>query len=338
MKNNKLKKIFNVLLIISITSLVLFFSLKDNFNEIIHQIININVFWLIIAFMLLLIYWLLRSLAMHNFVKMVKPEAKFFNSFLLMLRTQFVNAITPFATGGQPYQIYYLKKNKIGFANSTVIILENFIVYQIALVTLGLIALFSNLFMHIFKSNELLSHLIAIGFFMNTMVIVVLFVVSFGRKINRVLINIGITILTKLRIVKNKQKQLDKWNTTINNFHESASILLKHKLKFVKTIIYNFLALIALYLIPLIIALAFGEYHIVNAYEVIITSAYVMLIGSFVPIPGGSGGLEYGFVAFYGNFIGGTLLPAIMLVWRFVTYYFGMIIGAIAFYFKRVKE
>ena len=63
-----------------------------------------------------------------------------------------------------------------------------------------------------------------------------------------------------------------------------------------------------------------------------------MLIGSFVPIPGGSGGLEYGFVAFYGTFISGSLLSAVMLVWRFITYYFGMIIGALAFYIKKVKE
>ena len=104
------------------------------------------------------------------------------------------------------------------------------------------------------------------------------------------------------------------------------------------TILYNFIALISLYLIPLIIVFAFGKYDIINAYEVIITSAYVMLIGSFVPIPGGSGGLEYGFVAFYGNFISGSILSAVMLVWRFITYYFGMFIGAIAFYIKRVKE
>ena len=226
----------------------------------------------------------------------------------------------------------------IGFTNSTVIIVENFIVYQIALVTLGLIALFSNMFLHIFKHNDLLSHLIAIGFFMNTLVIVILFIVSFGKKINKVLINIGITILTKLRIVKDKQKQLDKWNIAINNFHESASILLSNKGKFVKTIIFNFIGLVFLYLIPLIILFAFGDYHSVNVYEAIITSAYVMLIGSFVPIPGGSGGLEYGFVAFYGNFITGSVLSAVMIVWRFVTYYFGMIIGAISFYIKKVKE
>ena len=338
MINSKLKKGINFITIVLITSIVLYLSLKDNFKTIINQILNINIIWLIIAFLLLLIYWLLRSLAIHTFVKMVKPKARFFNSFLLMLRTQFVNAVTPFATGGQPYQVYYLKKSNISITNSTVIIVENFIVYQIALVTLGLIALFSNMFMHIFKQNQLLSHLIAIGFFMNTMVIVVLFIVSFTKKLNKILINIGITILTKLHIVKDKQKQLDKWNEKINNFHESASILLKHKRYFIKTIIYNFIALICLYLIPLIVLFAFGKFNNINIYETIVTSAYVMLIGSFVPIPGGSGGLEYGFIAFYGTFIKGSLLPAVMLVWRFITYYFGMIIGAIAFYKKKVKE
>ena len=34
-----------------------------------------------------------------------------------MLRTQFINAITPFATGGQPYQIYYLVQQ--GFIQRT---------------------------------------------------------------------------------------------------------------------------------------------------------------------------------------------------------------------------
>ena len=55
-----------------------------------------------------------------------------------------------------------------------------------------------------------------------------------------------------------------------------------------------------------------------------------MLIGSFVPIPGGTGGLEYGFTQFFGNFISSSKLMAIMLTWRFVTYYLGLFVGAIA--------
>ena len=60
-----------------------------------------------------------------------------------------------------------------------------------------------------------------------------------------------------------------------------------------------------------------------------------MLIGSFVPIPGATGGLEYGFMSFYGSFIKGSKLNAIMLVWRFITYYFGLILGSIVLNIKK---
>ena len=80
-----------------------------------------------------------------------------------------------------------------------------------------------------------------------------------------------------------------------------------------------------------------GEFSVLGIGVAIVVSAYVMIIGSFVPIPGGTGGLEYGFVTFFGNFITGSKLSALMLVWRFITYYFGMILGAIALNIKRVK-
>ena len=102
-------------------------------------------------------------------------------------------------------------------------------------------------------------------------------------------------------------------------------------------ILFQFFALSTLYLIPLVLLYGMGDYTSLNGYEAIIISAYVMLIGSFVPIPGGTGGLEYGFIAFYGNFIKGSKLNAVMLLWRFITYYFGIILGAIVLNFKRKK-
>ena len=81
--------------------------------------------------------------------------------------------------------------------------------------------------------------------------------------------------------------------------------------------------------IPYLLIKGVGIQENISIITVIVTSAYVMLIGSFVPIPGGTGGLEYGFIAFFGNFISGPILNALMLLWRFVTYYFGMILGAV---------
>lgn len=340
MKNfiNKYKNILNVIVLILITGIVLYISLKDDFNAIVERIININVGYLLIAFLMVIIYWLLRSRALYLITKKIKKDTKYLSSLQLMLRTQFFNAITPFSTGGQPYQIYYLKQEGLPASVSTNIILQNFIVYQIALVSLGVVAVISNYFFHIFKKVTLLQHLVVLGFAINTAIIVVMFIVSFSKKLNQKIINLGISLLTKLHIVKDKEKTLQRWDKRINDFHNGAKILLKNKWEFIKTILYNLVALVCLYSIPVFLLYSMGDFNSYNILLAVVTSAYVMLIGSFVPIPGASGGLEYGFMAFYGSFIGGTTLKAIMLLWRFVTYYFGLIVGAIALNIKRVSK
>ena len=333
-----MKKKINYVIIFIVTVLVLYFSLKDNFNEIINQILNMNILYIIGAFILLILFWIFRSYPMYNFAKKINNDFKYKDSFILTLRTQFFNAVTPFATGGQPYQIYYLKNKDIDYASSTSIVLENFIVYQIALVLLGLIALFTNKIFHIFTNNKLLQELIALGFIINTLVIVIMFIVAFSKKMNKSIINFGIKVLSKLRIVKDETKKREEWNENINRFHSSASILLKDKKNFIFNILCNFIALTALYLIPLTLLYSIGDYKSLTPLNGIVTSAYVMLIGSFVPIPGATGGLEYGFMSFYGSFIKGSKLNAIMLVWRFITYYFGIIMGSIALNIKGRKK
>ena len=336
MKNNMKKKL-NIIVLILITGLVLYFSLKDNFNEIINQIFTMNLWYLLLAFIFLFLFWIFRTYPMYSFCKKIKPNFKFLSAFQLVLRTQFFNAITPFATGGQPYQIYFLKKVGLDYAESTSVVLENFIVYQIALVLLGLIALITNHAFHIFNKVHLLQYLITLGFIINTLIIVLMFIVAFSKKINKFLIKCGITILTKLKLVKDKEKKLNEWYQNITKFNESAKLLLKDKSNFISNIIYNFIALACLYLIPLFVLYAMGDHYSLNPGITIVTSAYIMIIGSFVPISGGTGGLEFGFVQFYGHFVTGSVLKAMMLVWRFITYYFGMIVGALALNIKKVK-
>jgi len=137
----KINKKINIIILIIITILVLFFSLKDNFKETITQIFTMNIWYLLIAFILLILFWIFRTYPMYSFCKKINKDFKYLSALQLTLRTQFFNAVTPFATGGQPYQIYFLKTVGIDYASSTSVVLENFIVYQIALVTLGIFAL-----------------------------------------------------------------------------------------------------------------------------------------------------------------------------------------------------
>ena len=326
---NKIRSVFNFILLLVITGLVLYFALKDDYEMIIYEIFNINVFWLIAAFLLVISYWLFRAITVRKLAITFNSNYTFSKAMRLVVETNFFHAVTPFSSGGQPYEVYSFKKENIKITDATNISIQNFIVYQVALVLLGMIAFVINYFCHLFSSSAVLEKLVALGFFINTFVIVILFVVTFGKKINKKLINGVIHLLYKLKFIKNEDIILKKSDSYLSEFHMGAKLLLKDKIKFIKLIGFQFISLCCLYLVPLCLLYGTGNFTAFTPVEAIVTSAYVMLIGSFVPIPGGTGGLEYGFVAFYGNFITGGSLKAIMLLWRFITYYFGMIVGAV---------
>ncbi len=335
--NKALKKTGSFLLISLATIIVLYCALKDNYEEIIHQVLTINKFYLTVAFILIISYWILKAIVMKMTVSKFKDNYSFSKALRLIIETNFFHAVTPFSSGGQPYEIYSLKKENLKITDATNVSIQNFIVYQIALVILGTTAVVCNYFMHIFPSNSFLKYLVTIGFVCNFVVIVVLFVISFTKNINRKIINFVINLLSKIKLIRNKEKTTEKFDRYISDFHDGAKILMQDKKNFIFLILCNFLALIMLYLIPLILLYATGDFTSMNVFEAVIASAYIMIIGSFVPIPGGTGGLEYGFIVFYSTFINGPVLNAIMLVWRFITYYFGMIVGAITLNFKRKK-
>lgn len=335
---DKLKSKLNILIIFIVTFIVLYFSLKDDFSTILHQIINIDKKFLLLALALAFAYYYLRAIVLNNFINKFNKKYSFKKTFSLILKTQFFNGVTPFATGGQPFQVIMLKKDGVKLSHATNIIIQNFIVYQIALVLLGIIAVVTNYFMHYFEKVRLLKYLVTLGFVINILVTVLLFVVAFAVKFNKTSGNLIIKLLKKIRIVKDPVKATKKWQDYVENFHDGALLLLQNKWLFCKGVLYNLMALCALYLVPLVLLYGIGYFSSINSYEAIITSAYVMIMGSFVPVPGGTGGLEYGFITFYGNFIKGPALKTTMLLWRFITYYVGVIIGAMVLNFQKKER
>ena len=329
-KKKKIKSFLNIAIFVVITIIVLYFALKDDYKSVINGIINANILWLLVACLLVVGYWLFKANIFYSFTRKFDRNYTYKKAFKLQLVTNFFNAVTPFSSGGQPFQIYTLKKQGVSLVNSTSIIVQNFIVYQIALVSLGIMSLISNQIFHFFSNGSLLRSLVTIGFIINTAIIIGLFIIAFARKINKKITSMIIQLLSKMKLVKDKDKKINEWNEYVNNFHDGAKLLIEDKLFFLKLVMSAILGLACLYSVPVILLYATGDYSSFNIFQSIVSCSYVMLIGSFVPIPGGTGGIEYGFVSFFGNFIAGSALNVIMILWRFVTYYLGMIVGAIA--------
>lgn len=320
----------NTIIIILITILVMYLVLKDDVKNIISILISVDIKYIILAF---LIFFLSIFLKAYISYKTVNNKEKYSlkESIKHNVIVQFFNGITPFSTGGQPIEIYMLTEHGINANKGTMFVLQNFIFYQIALVLLGLVAVIYNGIYHLFPKVLLLRELVLIGFLINVLVAVLIIVISNSKKFTEKCANFFIKLLLKIKLVKHKEKVTEKCMERLSEFHECANDLRKKKKLFILGIFVNLLSLICVYVIPLFIIYSMNDYTSLNLLTSTVSSAYVFLMGAFVPIPGASGGIEYGFLSFFSNFLVKNKVGAVLLIWRFITYYFPMIIGAIVF-------
>lgn len=327
----------NTFILIFITIIVMYFVLKDDFKNIVDLLIKVDLKYIFIAFILFFLSIFFRAyvsfITVNDSKKYSLKEAIKHNVII-----QFFNGITPFSTGGQPMEVYMLRKHGISANKGTMIVLENFIFYQIALVIFGIFAVTYNFIFHIFPKVVLLKKLVLIGFVINTLVAVVIFMISISKKFTTTCMKWFVSILYKVGIVKDRKKMETNLSSRLDEFHECASGLRKRKNLFYIGVIFNIISLGCLYATPLFVIYSMHNFSSLTLLECLTSSAYVLLIGAFVPIPGASGGIEYGFLTFFGNFLSSSVSSAAMLIWRFITYYFGMILGAIAVNFDKEGE
>ena len=338
MKN--LKK--NSILLLLITAVVIAFVLKDDFPSIMESLVKSDLKFLLIALVVYAIGLMFEAKAYQEIIEEYNHSYTFLQAYKMLIITKFFNGITPFSSGGQPMQVYLLKKDGIRITKATNIIIQNFIMYQAALVSVGIFAVLVNHFNPIFKEVTLLKHLVKVGFIMNTLVMVGLIIISISSKFNHFMLRTTIWLLDKLHVIKGKDKVLARWEERVTDFHEGTDYLRRNPMLCLRTYLYNIIYLVLIYSMPFFVVLGLNHGHAGDAtiLKVIVANAYVSIMGAFVPIPGASGGIEFGYFKFFGNFIKGPLLKASLLIWRTISYYIPMIVGGILFntHMKRVEK
>ena len=332
-KNFKINLVILVLVVIIVQVILL----KDNFTSVAKYILQTNYVWIFFACLFMFLNLFFQTIAQHKFLQTVKPEYKFTSCFKLIMIGQLMNAITPFSSGGQPIQVYLLNKEGVKVSDSVNTLMQNFIIYQIALIFLATIAILINNAFGVMPKDSFLRKLVIIGYLINTLIIFVLLFISRAKKANTKLFTKIFNFIFGFRFIKNKEEKMKKVSDTLDNFYNSTALLKNNKKNTIISFVSNLLSLLCLYMVPLFVFLSLGEANI-NVFRSIILSAYTYLIGSFVPIPGGTGGLEFCFSEFFGMFANASLVTAAIIIWRFITYYIDMGIGYIVLLFHRGEK
>ena len=323
----------NTILLLIVTLIVLYIILKDNFYDIVKLLKQLDLKYILLATLFLFL-----SISIKGYVNYKitndKEKISLKEAIKHNLIAQFFNGITPFSTGGQPMEVYMLTEHGIPLAKATNQTVQSFIFYQIALVICGILAVFYNFTFHIFPKISFLRHLVILGFSINIAVVIVLILISCSKTITQKIGDIIIRVLKKIKIRVNE----DKIRETFSEYYAGFQEIKLRKNLFAIGIFLNIISLLLLYIVPLLVLYSMRDFYSINALETLTSSAYVYIIGAFVPIPGASGGIEYGFTQIFGNFISSNKLSATLLLWRFITYFIGIITGAIIFNLEKKEK
>ena len=118
------KNLFGIVTMVISAAVLLGFLFSSEGLQSLNQISgNIRFLWLLGAFLAAVFAWVLEGLVLHLFCKKAYPEWKFYFS-----------AITPSSTGGQPMQIYSMRRLGMDTGAAGSIIAMKTLVYQIVLV------------------------------------------------------------------------------------------------------------------------------------------------------------------------------------------------------------
>lgn len=331
MKNKKI----NIVVLMLALALVLYFTLKDNFTLVIHELSKVNIFIFFVSILVFITSLFFKSISLYMFIKEHDKKYSLKKTFELTLIGQFLNGITPFQSGGQPFQVYLLKKDGLRISDSTNAMIKDFISFQIALILMGIMSIFANFWLGIISLKSYLIWLIGLGFFINIIVLLFLIFITVAKKTSLGIINKALDFFFSFKLIKKLKVSKKRIMDGLEHFYEGGMELKNDKKNLVMAVITNLINLLFLYAVPFIIFRAMGPCNITILSSIVATS-FVMLIGNFIPIPGATGGIEYGFISFFSIFTPSyPVLSGAMLLWRFVTYFLGMLIGFITLALKK---
>lgn len=281
-----------------------------DFKKVIHAMVNMPVHLLVLAFALTFCSYLFRLWKWHSFTKWsgfglsLKDNTVIFFTGLMM-------SITP-GKAGELIKSYFMQvKADVPYSESVPIVIYDRITDMLAM--LALVAI--GLLVYPFGASSLviLIVLMGIGFFV------------LQRR----------SLMTGLIDVATKPQKLRRFRSSFHHFYNQTLFLMQGRF-----LTFSFLVSFASWSLECV-----SLYFVIQAFGLdvsllasILTFSLGTIAGALSMIPGGIGAAEgslTGLLVYFG--VSGSLAVTISLIIRFVTLWFGVILGVIVFLFNRKK-
>lgn len=322
------KLVFNILsLLVPIGLVIYFLTSEQGLIDLMENASKMNLWWagagVLCQFLNISVDAVVLYLIIHNYEK----KYNFKQAIKATVIGQFYSVITPGAVGGQPMQLYCMSKQGVDGGVASSCLLQKFLVYQTTITFYSLVAMLCNMSLFYGELKNLMLSLAIFGFLSHLVVVVFMFIFSFNKKLASSIINFFFRLLTKIKIIKNPEEKKEKLEKQVEFFHESNSKLYENKKLLVISCALTVLQLTFLFSIPYMIYRSFNLSG-ANPADMITAQAFVTMVSSFMPLPGGSGAAEGSFYVFFKLFFTENIIKSAILIWRIITYFMNVVVFA----------
>lgn len=278
--------------------------------------------FLILAVVMLLVSILLETIRWSQLIYKCTGKFKPFLALKTHMLGKYYDNITPFAAGGQPFQIFYLNKHGIKGEHATSIPLVKHLINTVAFIATSVVVLVVNIFLKI-TTSPLLITVAIISCLINGSLIVIILLFSVSKRVGPSLVIKILKLLNKLKIIKNYKATFFKVSRFVKNYQKSVKKVAKSWKTLVLQFILAILISASFYAIVYFIYLAFISESTIGLMYVICCMILCDLCGNIMPLPGGSGAIELSFDAVFGTLFvtNPGALPFAMLIWKILTYF-----------------
>lgn len=335
----KTKKILLYVFYGALTVAILFFVLSiQDIGEIAGVLAGADLRYILLALLLLFVYLALYPLTLCFLARSTAIGVGFRDVYMIGMTEHFFNGITPFATGGQPFQAYAMARRHTTVASATGLLIMNFLIFMAVTNTFSLLSL---IYYREFILSQGMGAVAAVGFTMNFLVLLMTLLIGTSESIRRLIV----FLMEQLARIRPLRKILDRriadFRIYTENTQRAFRELWRDKKTFSLCYLTRFLTMAAYYAITFCIIRALHvDIGLDRLPFVVLGSAFAITMVVFLPTPGSSGGIEFAFSAVFSALAlgaGSSISYGGMLIWRLITYYLAMLVSFVFYILLEIR-
>ncbi|MCI8550681.1 MAG: flippase-like domain-containing protein [Lachnospiraceae bacterium] len=325
---NKKNHILNLLFLLLVFSLTIWAVFKgEDLSLIFSYIRTADPVYLFLGILCVVTFILGEAIIICYLLRVLGYRVRATRCYLYSFIGFFFSCITPSATGGQPAQVYYMKKDHIPIPESTLVLMIVTITYKMVLVVLGILVL-------LLRPRRVMVYLepvmfwIYLGLALNVFCVTFMMILVFHPKLAKWLMVKGLKLLERMHLLRKKGKRLKKLESSMDDYHAAGEFYWKHKPVVIRAFLITVVQRLLLFFVTYLTYRAFGLSG-ENMVTIVCLQGMISLAVDMLPLPGGMGISERLFLSIFTPVFGTTLLLPAMIVSRGISYYSQLTISAI---------